>query len=133
MLNSEPMFECQFTPYRAGMGPRFILKLFETGRRNAMGRDLVGYQLLQRDNFRQIELFAGADIGCSPLHAIDSVACAHAVMRFLTLRPGDIDADYFDNYTQAQQDFCARHAESLSCEVMTRWCDQNGNLKRQYQ
>lgn len=132
-LSDEPMFECQFTPYRPGMGPRFILKLFETHRRDSLGKEIVRYQLIQRDPQRQVELFAGDDFACSPLYVIDSVGCAEGLMGFLTLRPGDTDAEYFERYTQEQLEFCNRHAEALHCEVTARWCDENGRLKRRYQ
>ena len=59
-------------------------------------------------------LFAGDDFGCSPLHAIDSDECLRALLSFLTLRPGDTDAEYFAHYTPAQRAFADGDAEALS-------------------
>jgi hypothetical protein len=59
-------------------------------------------------------LFSGADYGCSPMHAIDSDETLRSLLGFLTLRPGDTDAEYFKDYTQDQLDFCSGDAESLS-------------------
>lgn len=69
-------------------------------------------------------LFEGEDLGCSPMHAIDSDESVAALMGFLTLRPGDTDAEYFENYTPEQMEFCQQHAESLSCEVQARFGDE---------
>jgi hypothetical protein len=66
-------------------------------------------------------LFSGSDFGCSPMHAIDSDDTIAGLMGFLTLRPGDTDDEYFDNYTDAQRDYADHYAETLSCEVMTRF------------
>ncbi len=42
-------------------------------------------------------------------------------MGFLTLRPGDTDPDYFEDYTPEQHAYCDAHAEALSCEVSARF------------
>jgi hypothetical protein len=89
----------------------------------------VGYRLTMRDRGRRTVLFEGDDFGCSPRHAIDSDATVEGIMGFLTLRPGDTDAEYFADYTQAQLDHCARHAEALSCEVQARFCDEDGRVR----
>jgi len=46
--------------------------------------------------------------------AIDSDASIGALLGFLTLRPGDTDAEYFENYTDRQREFCDTDAEALS-------------------
>lgn len=66
-------------------------------------------------------LFEGEDFGCSPMHAIDSDECVAAIMSFLTLRPGDTDREYFEDYTEAQLDYCSQHAEALASEVLNRF------------
>jgi hypothetical protein len=114
------------------MRPHFILQTWDANRRNGMGKHLLIYKLTMRENGKSVGLFAGDDFGCSPMHAIDSIATAEALMSFLTLRPGDTDADYFKAYTPQQLDYCARYAESLSAEVGARWCDEKGNLKKRY-
>jgi hypothetical protein len=55
------------------------------------------------------------------MHADDSDATIASLMTFLTLRPGDTDAEYFESYTPAQLDYCSHHAEALNCEVMHRF------------
>ena len=66
-------------------------------------------------------LFDGVDFCCSPLSAIDSDDTVAAVMGFLTLRPGDTDEEYFDDYTDTQRQYCEEHAESLAGEVYCRF------------
>ncbi len=46
-------------------------------------------------------------------------------MGFLTLRPGDTDQEYFDGYTDNQLQYADEHAETLSCEVCSRF-GENG-------
>ena len=46
-------------------------------------------------------------------------------MGFLTLRPGDTDPEYFENYTQEQKEFADQHAEALAVAVMDRFGEEN--------
>ena len=90
------------------------------------GSDWLGYRLKQCEHRKGTVLFDGRDFRCSPLHAIDSDEAVAACLGFLTLRPGDTDREYFENYTAAQLEFCSQHAESLALEVERRfpeWSD----------
>jgi hypothetical protein len=73
---------------------------------------------LRQDN---LDIFWGEDFACSPMHAINSDDCIHGLMGFLTLRPGDTDPEYFENYNAKQKDFCSKHAEALAAEVSYRF------------
>lgn len=88
------------------------LRTWDTGRttgRGMMGRTRIGYELrLPAGDV----LFRGDDFGPSPLHADDSDDALRALVGFLTLRPGDTDADYFADYSAEQRAF----AESSECE-----------------
>lgn len=135
---------CRFTPYRKGQGPSFTLVMWDT-HRTENGKCILGYRLRivnhtgkMRHNgtnhvwygdWNSVTLFEGEDLGCSPMHAIDSNASVEACMSFLTLQPGDTDAEYFAKYTPAQLDYCQQHAAALSCEVQARFCDENGRVK----
>jgi hypothetical protein len=122
---------CKFSPYRKGHGPTFELTLWDTGKPYGDGPQWgVGYRLVMREGGRTTVLFCAEDYGCSPLHAIDSDSCVEGIMGFLTLRPGDTDEDFFKNYTWRQRNYCDQHAEALSCEVQTRFCDENGRVRR---
>ena len=114
---------CLFRPYANGHGPLFTLVGWDchTTRLNGPQWQL-GYRLAMKENGKEpVVLFQGEDYGYSPLHATDSDACIAGIMNFLTLRPGDTDREYFDEYTQEQLDYCCHHAEALSCEVMTQF------------
>ena len=107
---------CTFRPYRTG--PTFRLTTWDSCKpqqRYYGLRETLGYRLTMHDGRTPpIVLFEGDDFGPSPMHAIDSDATVRALMGFLTLRPGDTDADYFDAYTDTQRVFCGLHAESLA-------------------
>jgi hypothetical protein len=75
----------------------------------------VGYRFTGPDG---VVIFEGDDFGCSPMHAIDSDDCLRGILCFLTLRPGDTDADYFADYTETQREFAATDAEALSTWAM---------------
>lgn len=125
----------RFQPYRKGHGPTFALTLWATPRTDSRGQTILGYRLTQsgperaweiphkagRATLRRVTLFSGEDFAGSPLHADDSDATVAAIMGFLTLRPGDTDADYFTDYTDAQRAYCAEHAEALASEVYSRF------------
>lgn len=108
-------------PYRPGL-PHFSLHMWATPHVDWRGQTRIGYELRQHTpGTKPVVLFTGEDFCGSPMHADDSDATVAALLGFLTLRPGDTDADYFENYTPAQLDFCAQHAEALSCEATMRF------------
>jgi len=131
----------RFAPYRfdpGHKGPTFRLELYDT-RRLCPGSNhwQLAYQFFQITK-KTVELipptnvsttkssteliFEGEDFGCSPCDAVDSDTCALSLMTFLTLRPGDTDAEYFDKYTPRQLQFANEHAEilALECDLRSR-------------
>lgn len=115
-----------FSPYRKGKGPTFRLSTFDTGRRDGRGQTIISYRLQECGaGFERKTLFLGEDFAGSPLHADDSDETMRSLMTFLTLRPGDTDAEYFANYTDSQRAFCEAHAEALSAEVEARFGDRS--------
>jgi hypothetical protein len=95
-----------------------------------MGKCIIGYRLSIGKSVNAIGnpacldvIFEGEDFHCSPLHAIDSDETVRTLMTFLTLRPGDTDADYFADYTPEQREYCLQHAEALAYEVARRFGD----------
>jgi hypothetical protein len=117
---AEVVRRVHFGPYRSGMGPRFALTVWDTGRAVG-GKCQLGYRLTRSENGQRRTLFEGEDFCASPLHAVDSDETVEALMGFLTLRPGDTDAEYFEAYTPEQLAFCSEHAETLAFEVEARF------------
>ena len=119
----------RLSPYRKGCGPTFTLTTWDAGQtQTAVGtrptHNTVAYELRMHDAGVTWPVFVGADYGC-PMHcAIDSDACVRGILSFLTLRPGDTDADYFAAYTPDQLAYCAAHAEALSLAVFDRFGEQ---------
>jgi hypothetical protein len=112
---------CVFRPYRKGMGPTFALTTWATDGRDNRGCTTIAYRLVMSTDAGPVVLFEGADFHGSPMHGDDSDDNVASLMTFLTLRPGDTDAEYFENYTDAQRDFADAHAEALSLEVLNRF------------
>ena len=91
----------------------FKVELFDLNRRN-WGKNILGYNCYDGEWL----VFSGDDLGCSPLHAIDSDDSIFALLGFLTLKPGDTDQEYFDDYTDCQLDWCkSGRCEELSLMV----------------
>lgn len=89
----------------------YILTTFDTGRVDEMGKSVLAYRFSKGEDD---VIFEGEDFHCSPAHAIDSDESLRSLLGFLTLRPGDTDREYFDNYTPRQWEFVHSDAESLS-------------------
>jgi hypothetical protein len=110
------------TPYRKGAGPRFRLTMWDTGTYDHRGCTRIAYQL------REVGgpvIFAGEDFSGSPMHADDSDATVAGLLGFLTLKPGDTDADYFADYTPEQRAFCEAHAEVLAWAAEVRFVEKS--------
>ncbi|GLW26486.1 hypothetical protein Mame01_65280 [Microbispora amethystogenes] len=97
----------------------------EAAGRTDEGRIRWRYRLSRRRR----TIFSGSDI-CSGVGAIlvpsELSSAARTVLHYLTLRPGDTDADYFDSYTRAQLEWRDRYAEELSIYAMDEWCGYCG-------
>lgn len=74
------------------------------------GRKWYAYQF---GKVNAAPLFVGTDYSC-PQYASDLRVMSDLLV-FMTLRPGDTDADYFDSYTPEQLHFAETDAENLSC------------------
>jgi hypothetical protein len=121
-----------FKPYNGTVMPRFRLELFSGNfGRYGTGQECMGYRLTQlhADKSKTV-IFEANDYGRAPGDTEDGNGTVVGIMTFLTLRPGDTDADYFKDYTPEQTAFASEHAEWLSGEVQARFCDENGNVKR---
>jgi hypothetical protein len=49
--------------------------------------------------------FVGSNFGCPKTTPIDSNQCLKSLCLFLSLRPGEVDSEYFENYTESQIHF----------------------------
>lgn len=59
-------------------------------------------------------IFEGSNFKPSPLHSVSSDKTLAALLSFLSLKPGDTDKEYFEDYTQEQLDFVKKHGEYLA-------------------
>ena len=95
------------------------LRTWDTGTARG-GRTRIGYEL--RDPAGEA-LFRGDDFGPSPMHADDSDDALRGLLGFLTLQPGDTDAEYFADYSDRQHEFAA----SSDCELLAFVYSEDGD------
>lgn len=86
--------------------------LQNTFMRDSYGKFIVKYKMINPEG---VILFDGKNFHCSPMHDPESYDAAISLLGFLTLKPGDTDAEHFDNYTPKQMEFC----ESWDCEELS--------------
>ena len=98
------------------------LVMWATDKTDWRGQIKIAYQLSYKAiDGKRVVVFEGADFCGSPLHADDSDETVKSLLHFLTLRPGDTDSEYFQDYTAEQVVWCTQHAEGLSCAVYARF------------
>ena len=98
---------------RAWTSGRFRLELLDTSHRDWRGQTRLAYRFSDGGKL----IFEGEDFASSPLHADDSDETVAALLSFLSLRPGDTDAEHFEHYTPEQLDWCRANGEELSLEA----------------
>jgi hypothetical protein len=110
-----------FTPYNNG--PVFTLHTYRVWLSPygpTDGKERLEYTLHMKEHGISSLVFHSDDFRCSPLHATDSDETMRSLMGFLTLRPGDVEDEYFTGYSTDQRDFADLHAEALWIETETR-------------
>jgi len=94
-----------------GRAGNYVLTTWDSGRVDGRGQTRIRYELVDPHGHL---LFEGDDFAGSPMHADDADETVRALLGFLTLRPGDTDAEYFASYTPEQLAFAEGEAEELS-------------------
>jgi hypothetical protein len=93
----------------------FSLLLWDTNTRVASGpQSRLAYQFFHKGNL----IFQGADYGCSPMHAVDSDETVASLLTFFALRPGDVEREYFKDYSVQQMAFAESYGEELGVIAM---------------
>jgi len=90
---------------------KYELKTWDTGNRYDTGQWKIRYEFKKEDGDI---IFHGSDCGCSPMHATDSDDCLRGLLGFLSLKPGDTDDEYFEDYTKEQMEFAENNGEELN-------------------
>jgi hypothetical protein len=110
-------------------GATYRLTLWDTGRMDGRGQSKLGYRFERLPEPSTLPqgmedapapgvIFEGEDFAGSPMHADDSDETLAALLGFLTLRKGDTDAEYFENYSPEQLAWSESYdCETLACEV----------------
>lgn len=88
----------------------YRLELSDTFCVDSCGQSHLAYQFFYEGKL----VFEGEDFSGSPLHADDSDETVAALLSFLACQPGDVDSEYFRDYTPEQRAF----AESYAAEYL---------------
>jgi hypothetical protein len=92
----------------------FRVDLWDTGAPPRGDSVELAYRLCVAEGARWILLFSGEGFSAPPAHGLDSDAALAAIVSFLSLRPGDTEAGYFDRYTRPQLTFAEARGEELA-------------------
>ena len=99
----------------------YRLKLYDTNTRGEYNKSRLAFGFFDPDGKL---LFSGTDFCCAPAFAVDSDDAIRSLLGFLTLKPGDTDDEYFQDYTPAQLAF----TESSDCEELSMWACEDSDL-----
>ena len=105
----------------------YRLRTWDTGRLHSRGTTMIGYELFAPGKSKPI--FCGEDFSSSPMDCIDSDASVAGLLSFLSLKPGDTDAEYFEHYTEEQLEFADGDAEDLAMLVYHHEHLENGERR----
>ncbi len=94
----------------------FTLRLYDIPQRWSKSQHQLAYELFD-SRMGAEPIFVGNDYGCSPMHSIDGNDSVAALLSFLSLKPGDTDSEYFDDYSARQLEWMENYAEELSMYV----------------
>jgi hypothetical protein len=119
MTNQSICRRVRLSPYRRGMGPTFTLTMWDGIGYDSMGKNRIRYELARSQGGKRSVVFSGSDFATPD--CTDSDATVAALLGFLTLKPGDTDAEYFAEYTEGQHDFASCHAEAVAMESERRF------------
>lgn len=90
----------------------FRLEIWDTYT-TSYGKPVLRYEFYHNDQL----VFTGADYSPGAAMTIDSDASVAGLLSFLSLKPGDTDSKYFQDYTPEQLTFCQQYGDLLSYYV----------------
>lgn len=115
---------------RTDLWAEYRLDLWNTGEVDEMGKSMLAYRLARIDHERPVRfipaerapediggweiLFAGEDFHCGLGRLIDDDSVVADIIGFLSCKPGDVEDDYFADYTPRQLEFAIAEGEELS-------------------
>jgi hypothetical protein len=115
-----PIMQDTFAPQhlmRSWEQDGFLVELYETGAKSDYHHSLVAYRLYDIDWALETGnadvIFEGTDYGIPSHQVIDDDEAVRGLCGFLSLRPGDTDAEYFADYTERQTTWAEARAETL--------------------
>ena len=114
-------------PYRKGIGmPWFKIEIWDANKTDHRGAPVVLWRLFeQSEGGGSTLVFDGLaephKWRCSGWFSVDGDEAAECVLAFVGLRPGDTDAEFFEDYSPAQIAFAEAYGEAISGEKECRF------------
>jgi ribosomal protein L37AE/L43A len=107
---------------------KYYLFLWDTyQRREGSWHTYLGYRFVDPKGYI---LFQGTDYGCPTSISVDSDDAVLELLKWLIIKPGDTDDNYFDNYTPQQLEFAnSDDAEQLNMALLGSDGNDDGNDK----
>lgn len=94
---------------------KYYLFLWDTYRRGEHGHNYLGYRFVDP---KGVILFQGTEYGCPFNQCVDSDETVKELLKWFTIKPGDTDDEYFENYTPEQMAFATSDdAEQLALDL----------------
>ena len=128
---SDPACTMRIKLYRKP-GPLVIVKIFDdhfAPNWDSAGRVRLTYEVRHGGKviFPKGQLY-GAIHGSS-----NGVRAKEHALAHIAMHPGDgsgVDDDFYEGYTKDQLDWVTAHGEALDMERMDRYCDEDGNPRK---
>lgn len=108
----------------------FLVELYDTGYCES-SHTSVAYRLYDFEYAGETSaglVFEGTDYGVPSSQVIDGDEAVRGLLGFLSCRPGDVDDDFFADYTPHQLAWAADRAEALSWWAMDDIDMETGNV-----
>lgn len=117
------LFGSKLAPYRAGMGPKFAIDVYDAYQTGPHGHTHLSIVLRVRDERTDtLETFSFRQwVGIPSHQAIDSEASKRACWDAVAMREGDTDPEYFEGYPAELLEIVNVHGEALSMAIMDRF------------
>jgi hypothetical protein len=113
-------------------GRRVTIRAFE-GRRTEPNHTRIECELwLGSPRKNRQPLFPRKDfhVGLVNGNSLDGIEAKELVLSLFCLKPGDTDDEFFKDYTPEQLAFFKDNGDELGLIRETRYCDENGNVRR---
>lgn len=106
--------------------PTVIIRAFDDAGWDSAGRVKLNVEVRQGGKV----IFPRSQLYCALHGPSDGNAAKELVMSLVSMKPGDTDPDFFDDYTEEQIAWVNRYGDYISIEREIRYCDESGDVRK---